>query len=235
MADEAGKPLAMKPLRVGIAVPTHEHVPAQFASSIQGATALFAGQVEHSEQIETFVIRYCIGTYIHKARQTLAEELLTAGCDVIVWFDSDMRFPVDTIHRLLSHGKDIVGANYVTRTHTPHFVSISEDGMSRVPTTHESEGLEKVGSIGMGVCLTHASVFEKLPHPEENWWFWFDRDQHLQHIGEDVFFCRAAREAGFDVWVDHDLSKQVRHIGSIEYAPEHANAFTEERRIEVVK
>ena len=35
--------------------------------------------------------------------------------------------------------------------------------------------------------------------------------------GEDVYFCTMARVHGFEVWVDHDLSKEVTHIGQFEY------------------
>jgi hypothetical protein len=34
---------------------------------------------------------------------------------------------------------------------------------------------------------------------------------------EDVFFCRKAREAGFDIVIDHDLSKQCAHLGDWEF------------------
>jgi hypothetical protein len=31
-----------------------------------------------------------------------------------------------------------------------------------------------------------------------------------------------AREAGFDVLIDHDLSKEIKHIGCFEFRHEHA-------------
>jgi hypothetical protein len=43
-----------------------------------------------------------------------------------------------------------------------------------------------------------------------------------------VFFCRKAREAGYEVLVDHDLSHQVKHIGTFEYSHEGAWAMKEQ-------
>ncbi len=36
------------------------------------------------------------------------------------------------------------------------------------------------------------------------------------HIGEDLYFCQKARDAGFVVWIDHDVSQLVRHQGTVE-------------------
>ncbi len=35
--------------------------------------------------------------------------------------------------------------------------------------------------------------------------------------GEDIYFCIKAKDAGFDTWVDHDLSKGIKHIGQYVY------------------
>jgi hypothetical protein len=32
-------------------------------------------------------------------------------------------------------------------------------------------------------------------------------------MGEDIFFCKAARDAGLTLWADLDLSYRVAHIG----------------------
>jgi hypothetical protein len=37
--------------------------------------------------------------------------------------------------------------------------------------------------------------------------------------GEDYAFFEKARRAGFDFWLDHDLSKEVRHMGSFGFSP----------------
>jgi hypothetical protein len=36
-------------------------------------------------------------------------------------------------------------------------------------------------------------------------------------MGEDIYFCFKAREAGFDIWLEQDISKQVAHVGTRAY------------------
>jgi len=35
--------------------------------------------------------------------------------------------------------------------------------------------------------------------------------------GEDWSLCNALHELGFKIWIDHDLSKEVGHLGEFEY------------------
>jgi len=44
------------------------------------------------------------------------------------------------------------------------------------------------------------------------------------YVGEDIYFCKLAQAHGFKVWVDHDLSKDVKHIGKMEFTHDHAEA-----------
>ena len=52
-----------------------------------------------------------------------------------------------------------------------------------------------------------------------------DRNEDGGLVGEDVYFCKLARERGFDVFVDHDLSKDCGHVGMLEYKTDHAFAM----------
>ena len=58
-------------------------------------------------------------------------------------------------------------------------------------------------------------VFDKVDLP----YFQFEPvpPNYLLSTGEDVYFFRKCIKAGLDVWVDHDLSQQVKHIGDFEY------------------
>jgi len=48
------------------------------------------------------------------------------------------------------------------------------------------------------------------------------------HVGEDVWFCRLVRAAGWEIHVDHDLSRECTHIGQFEYRLNHVWAMEEE-------
>ena len=76
-------------------------------------------------------------------------------------------------------------------------------------------GIEQVETVGFGVVLIKAEVFKQLAWP----WFiqpWHDEAQH--HVGEDIAFCMRCKEANVPIYVDHDLSWAVRHIGSHEFS-----------------
>jgi hypothetical protein len=65
----------------------------------------------------------------------------------------------------------------------------------------------------MGAMLMRTDVVADLPRP----WFRHGLNAQGGDIGEDVGFCRALRAAGHMVYIDHDLSKQVGHIGQHTY------------------
>jgi hypothetical protein len=76
----------------------------------------------------------------------------------------------------------------------------------------------------MGAMLIKASVFERLPKP------WFQicyLPTAGMYLGEDIYFCKLAQAHQIKVWVDHDLSKEVRHIGVVEFNHDHAEAYRE--------
>ena len=161
------------------------------------------------------------GTFIFDQREKLAEVALDQGCTHLLWIDSDMRFPKDTIERLLFRNKDIVGVNAVTRQFpvkpTAKYLLIDEKEKTatwKQVVSKGKVGLEKVSSVGFGVVMIRAEVFRKTPKP----WFWFEQLPGEKVLGEDVYFCIKAADAGFDTYVDHDLSNKIGHVGLHTYS-----------------
>ena len=168
------------------------------------------------------------GTLIHDLRAELTQDALDSGADWIFFLDDDMRFPADALECLLRHRRDIVGCNYVTRSIPPRPTAkrASEDGMHwyDVPTRPFSAGLEEVDGLGFGCILINARVFKETPKP----WFSMPYAPHLgNHVGEDVYFCTVAGNAGFTTNLDHDLSKVIKHTGEFEFSWEHFEATQE--------
>lgn len=161
------------------------------------------------------------GTLIANQRAELSLDAMREGCSHLLFVDSDMRFPQDMISRLLKHDLDIVAANCARRRMpTGPTAQIYKDNGERelVWTMPESTGLQEVGSVGMGVMLIKAGVFKALSEP------WYEtpwRTDKRGYIGEDVFFCNKARSAGFKIWIDHDVSKEIGHVGTFEYKHDH--------------
>jgi hypothetical protein len=161
------------------------------------------------------------GTIIQNQRADLCLDAMREGCSHILFIDSDMTFPQDMVQRLLKHDVDIVAANCARRRMPtgPTAQNYDENGVRKmVYTMPDSTGLEEVGSIGTGIMLIKKEVFQNMSEP------WFDMPWQTGkrgYMGEDVFFCKKAQELGFKVYIDHDVSKEIGHIGTFEFKHDH--------------
>lgn len=150
------------------------------------------------------------GSILQNLRGQAAKLAIKCGASHLLFIDSDMRFPHDTLKRLLSHNVYIIGANCKQRTRDEWTARKDGQFISSVG----KQGIEEVDTIGMGVTLIRTDAFRSLPEP----WFSTPFDGKLEkHVGEDVYFCELARDAGISIFIDHDLSQHVRHAGLVEF------------------
>jgi hypothetical protein len=126
-----------------------------------------------------------------------------------LFLDSDMVFPRHTLERLLVHDLDVVACNYAVKQVPPYPVTTYLNG-AYVYTNDDSTGLEQVGGIGMGVALFKRRVFEEIVRPRflVAW-----RERQKSYVGEDIFLCNLLHTAKIPLIIDHDLSKEVGHMG----------------------
>ena len=135
------------------------------------------------------------GSMLPQNRTMLVEDALKLEATHYMWFDDDMRFPKDTILRLLEHDREFVCANYRWRNSPEKWVSYTK-GKGYIPTTKKSKGLEKVTSIGFGVLLTKPSAFEKIEKP----WFVIGCNEKTgEFLDEGSFCCLKWYQAGVEI------------------------------------
>jgi len=132
--------------------------------------------------------------------------------------EDDMMFPADALHRLAAHRLPIVGCNYSANKGDLRFTAM-KDG-KRVFTRDESCGLEEVDLIPQGFTLVAREVYETLSPP------WYTGG-----YVQDYYFSEKARGHGFKVYVDHDVSKDLYHIGPHWYGYRDAVRAYEEREM----
>lgn len=193
--------------RISICVPTRDLCNSDFTHSWVKMVAHFCTHFVGRGQAEIINLMD-LGTLLPDMRNTLAEQSIKMGATHILWLDNDMNFPEDTIERLYRHGKPIVGANYSQRKEPAKPVA-AKNGVW-VYTEEDSTGLEQVDFVGMGCMLVETAVYEHLPKP----WHTLGWNPNKNTIvGEDVYFCRKAAGIGADVFIDHDLSKELGHVG----------------------
>lgn len=196
--------------RVLIAVPALDMCATDFAMSL---ASLMGHTTRDSLRREVSVSLWCQkGSIIMDARNAAVEAALTHDATHLLFLDSDMTFPPDTLARLLAHKKDIVGATYVKR-YPPHaLLGDFPSGYLKSFETGEAPALVSALSLPFGCILLKVSALEKVKRPL----FRYMTTEHGT-ISEDEWFCIQAREAGLSVWCDLSLTREVGHVGQTIY------------------
>jgi hypothetical protein len=195
-------------MRLAIGGPTRDQVPAAFAVDV---AQLYAYTRERGPWGSDVTIGWVASTYIHVGREWFLEAAIKQHATHVLWLDTDMSVPRETAVLLFMHDTPIVACNYLVRQDSGLFTA-SRDGQ-RVPTRADSTGLEAVEYVGLGAMLMRTDVVAGLGRP----WFRHGLNELGGDVGEDVMFCRGLGRAGHTIYIDHDLSKQVGHIGQHTY------------------
>ncbi len=205
-------------MKVAICVPCRDEVMSGFCFDLARLVGYEAKRGQNEIQLLQMP-----GTLIFTQREKLAQEALEWGADQVLWIDSDQRFPADTLEILQARQVPICGVNATTRREpilpTALNLQIEREMLNGKPgepkqVWHKVEsrgkkGVEQVTAVGFAVTLVNREVFEKIPRP------WFDViwTDHGNVIGEDVTFCVRCMENDIPVFVDHELSMHIGHIG----------------------
>jgi hypothetical protein len=199
--------------RVAIAVPSGDMVHADFAIAYAQLCMASAAL-----QLQLITVKSSI---VAQARNNGVELAKNCGADFIFFLDSDMLFPPTALFRLLLHRKDIVGATYTKRVAPFEILGTK---LTEQPAVLSGDLLE-MQRIPTGCLLINMCVFEKLSKP----YFRFETGADGAIVGEDYVFCDQARAAGFRIWCDAVLSREIGHIGQQVYrlptAGSHATAL----------
>lgn len=184
--------------RVAIAVPSGGMVHADFALSLAG--------LAHECGAMRLHIFSNMASIVAEGRNNGVACAQEVGADFLLFLDSDMTFPRNTLRRLLGHARDVVGATYSTRG-SP----FKELGVTLQPKPADAPpGLMEMTRMPTGCLLIRMAVFERLSKP----YFRFGVDEACGGlIGEDYLFCDRVRDSGLRIWCDVALSHEIGHIG----------------------
>lgn len=210
------------PVKLAICIPSLGTWHADFGICLASMCVyISSSRFENDQERTCEVIEKRMST-LPRSRQELLEDALLKKCTHALFVDSDQVFPVDTAHRLLAHKKPIVACNIALKT-APSFPTARQRGGTAfgipVMSNGEQHGLEKVWRVGTGVMMIELGILKDVPKP------WFEsRWSHKtsQFVGEDWFFLGQLEKAGHpDFYIDHDLSRQIGHVGNFMFT--HAN------------
>lgn len=148
-----------------------------------------------------------VGNYCFRQNQSIRDALADSQVSHLFFLDDDMRFPADTIDRLLAHNLSMVSGLNVIRVppyqrviFLPHGDTDLEGNHDFYPRNHVPDVGVIKGRGGKTGLLVKREVFEAMTDP------WFTVNQwHREHIQEDLFFHHKAEEAGFTSMIDCSL------------------------------
>lgn len=189
--------------KILIAVPCMNQVPAEFAHSLSML-----------EKIECCAVNFKIGSLVYTSRDQLAKDAIEAEADYVLWLDSDMVFPPDTLKRLMArledNDVDIISGLYFRRVEpfTPTLfdkLDVESGQVHWTEFTHIPAEPFEVGGCGFGCVLMSTEVIMSVM-ARFNQMF-----TPINGVGEDLSFCWRARQLGYRIWCDPTL--YLGHVG----------------------
>jgi hypothetical protein len=136
----------------------------------------------------------------------------------ILFLDADVLPRRNTLKRLLDHDKDIITGVYNIGQQGKLYWNVSKsDTFNAIELEELPDNPFKVTLCGNGVMLVKTEVFERL-----EWPYWENiRSPGCIKQGEDLYFCKKARDAGYDIWCDPKVKcNHVRMSGLLSIANE---------------
>ena len=218
------------PVRMMICVPSTGDWKADFGISLVQMSVYISGKLFQDGQQREIIINDKRSSMISTSREECVEDALSRECTHLLFMDSDQGFPPDTAHRLMAAKKPVVAANIAVKQ-VPSFPNARGKGPTPfgVPITSETwkRGLERVWRVGSGIMLIECEVLKRLGHGlfEQRW-----VPEVGRYMGEDWNFCKLCEEAGIEIFIDHDLSRFVTHVGNFPFGHQHIPAEEEEER-----
>lgn len=206
-------------IELAICVPCHGDWKTGFGRSMVAMTQRLTGWRPNPKLgIKSFRFRLFTQStsMLVKSRHNLIVAALRAKCTHILCLDADMTFPQDTAIRMLMRDKEVVGVNATTRSYPVNHIAHDLNG-ERIDS-RKKYGMQKCQHVGMAVMLLNAEIF-KSPEMSPPLFMMEWIPDIEDYCGEDVYFCAKIHQAGYDIWVDHDLSHEVGHIGSQVFGP----------------
>jgi len=170
-------------------------------------------QLEDWSRTDGVETTYQASSYVCTGRERILKTACyrIPGHSHILFVDHDVLPRHNTLERLLAHDKDIVCGIYpMSQSGKISWCLSKDDPYVPMPINDLPDNPFKANYVGCGMMLVKMEVFENL-----KWPYWKDEYAPTKKmLGEDLYFCKKVREAGYDIWVDPKV--QCSHIRSVD-------------------
>lgn len=180
-------------MRILVAVPTYENICPETFKSIYDLD-----KDGHQVDFE-FVKGYDCPT----ARNNIAKKAIEGGYDYVLYVDSDVIVPKDTVRLLTDPFSNIVLGCCPRKNNTDGRIEIYHTGTFSFTKPYTYNTLPNNDRIvvkggGFACAMINVSVFKLIPFP----WFRYVTYEDGSSLSEDLFFCLRAAESGFVIEAD---------------------------------
>lgn len=162
--------------------------------------AQYVGHLINMLQSSPYAVKVNLrcGCYVAKNRNALLDK---CDADYLFFIDSDMAFPPDVLNKLMALDKDIAGALYFHRNppHIPLVYTKMKKGKGFDPILNYPDKPFECDAVGTGLMLIKKKV---IKHFKGTYPFNHIRVSDEFELGDDLSFCKRAKEAGFEIWCD---------------------------------
>jgi hypothetical protein len=221
-------------MKLLIATPAYDHkVYTHYAMSLAGTAMLL-----ESQGIQTQAEFVMGDSLLVAARNKILQKFLDSDATHLLCIDSDIGWPPLAVLSMLRTKKEFIGGLY------PQRYGSSESFVYRPSLDSNNKKIlegqyMKVDCMPAGFMLMERSVLKKmikkfpnLKHQSktdknDHWYCFFDTELHDGEFwGEDFVFCRRARDAGVEIWVDTLIEFEHANLtGSVGRTPNGENPY----------
>lgn len=205
--------MGIKVANVVVCVPSTGTWVSHMAKSVMLMTSYFQMHRVPGVKQQKISIINTEGSMLSALRELMTKKALQNHYSHILFIDSDMEFPMDGLNRLLSHNKHFVAANCVTRNFPVEPTAHDLYG-NRIDSRGKT-GIQEVQHVGLAFALINTSVLKTHMKPPLYLMDWIPPIQN--YCGEDVYFCQKLAAAGVKLYIDHDVSQKILHVGTYKY------------------
>jgi hypothetical protein len=168
------------------------------------------------------------GSLLVAERNKLIEEFYRSDATHILCIDSDLGFPAEAVVSMLAQDKEFICGIYPARAEDERIEFLVRPKFSETNGLISDRHLLLAEYVPAGFMLISRGAIEKMRNKfpelyyqpkaedkkEEHAYMFFNTEVHEGEFwGEDFVFCRRAREAGIDIWVDPLI--QFDHNGKL--------------------